>query len=216
MLAKDKPQAWHTPSTLAGAKVGRFTFAPVSLLGHVGHALSLLTEPENWDAIGVPIDDVLEVMNDMLTDWYSTNLIGMVSSFVGVLPTGWFALDGGSLVADDYPELASIVPSSWIVGNNIELPDMAARTIIGEGGGHTLADLGGVETVTLAIGQIPSHTHEYIPPAFNLDVEGPGVPDVGATVVGTAVQTGARGGGEAHNNMPPYLVLKWAIFAGRE
>lgn len=88
----------------------------------------------------------------------------------------------------------------------------------------------------------PPHTHTYNYPVINIDIEAPGVPDplalgnpglpavtspaspaIGFTAVtinnatatnqNTAVEIDDTGGNEAHENMPPYYALQYAIIA---
>lgn len=74
---------------------------------------------------------------------------------------------------------------------------------------HELGSTGGEETHTLTINEIPNHDHDYA--ILSNQSTGSGVkyspqgnPD---TIAFGTTQTGAVGGGQAHNNMPPYLTV---------
>lgn len=177
----------------------------------------MLAESYNWLEVGDPVADILALVTEMIDSWYTQEMIGAVIPFAGTIPPGYALLDGSTLDGDLYPELATIVPSSWIapITGDINLPDMTARSIVGVGTSYTLGDMGGNETHTLTVDEMPSHNHSYIPPVINVDIEAPGVPDPVAAGLGPSTATGNTGNGAAHNNMSPYLVLSWAIFTGR-
>lgn len=75
---------------------------------------------------------------------------------------------------------------------------------------HPAGNTGGSETVTLNVNQIPSHTH-----TLNRDINAWDGSKVGYDFnyghgTGAAIRAGSNilnntGGGQAHNNMPPYL-----------
>jgi microcystin-dependent protein len=107
---------------------------------------------------------------------------------------------------------------------NFALPDLRGRLPIHQGNGFTLAETGGVETVTLTLSQIPNHTH---PPACNSgpgNQQGPGngvwaAPSAG-TIYSSALPTlameptaavGVTGGSQPHNNFMPYLCVDFII-----
>lgn len=64
---------------------------------------------------------------------------------------------------------------------------------------------GGEKTHTLTVDEIPSHTHGALFP-----VQGDSIKQGSGAVVGEAISfesstTGATGGGQAHNNLQPYI-----------
>ena len=90
------------------------------------------------------------------------------------------------------------------------------RFLIGSGGTYTTGGTGGETNVTITVNQIPGHSHVQKLAVFGIGqpimVEGPQSEDgyqvasQGAkSANGTPVQTEASGGGQAHNNMPPYI-----------
>jgi microcystin-dependent protein len=213
----DGRQKWHTP-TLAGIEyVIRCMRVPVEMLSYTGWAIGELTKHYHWLEVGSPIDDVIATAQEMLDSWYEPDLIGALMPFAGTLPAGWLPLDGSTLSAGDYPELAAVVPAGWLSGGgaNIDLPDMAGRGVIGAGAGYTMGSVGGEAEHTLTDAEMPSHSHTYTPPILNLDLESPGAPDILAAGIGSATATSTAGSGDPHNNMSPFLAVTWAIFAGR-
>ena len=90
------------------------------------------------------------------------------------------------------------------------------RFLLGHGSGNTLGQVGGEENVTLTIDTMPNHNHyrSYNGYSFLVDLNrksGDGF-DMLATggnewKYAAAESTAATGGGQAHNNMPPYYVV---------
>lgn len=74
--------------------------------------------------------------------------------------TGWLLLNGATVANAQtlYPALWAVAPSSWKSGSSLVLPNAANRML--EGAGTTaLGATGGSNTVTIASGNLPTHTH---------------------------------------------------------
>jgi microcystin-dependent protein len=73
--------------------------------------------------------------------------------------------------------------------------------------GTAIGNTGGVQAVTLTTAQMPAHTH-------SVPVEGSGSND-GIDIINAgndgSVTTGATGGGGAHSNIPPVIMLNYVI-----
>lgn len=83
--------------------------------------------------------------------------------------------------------------------------------LLAAGSTYTGGATGGEATVTLTTKQIPAHNHSIFYPNAGAgnDYAPIGYPNVGSKSTYWAVgsYTGDVGGGEAHNNMPPYLAV---------
>jgi microcystin-dependent protein len=133
----------------------------------------------------------------------SLNVVGSLN----FLPTGIIVAWRGSTA-----------PSGWEICNGDNgTPDLRGRFILGQGSGVGLTPRvydtsGGVETVTLTTTQIPSHTHNY----STRDFEQRNVQDA-SRVDGlqkgfwTTKTSEPTGGGQSHENMPPFYVLAYIM-----
>lgn len=83
------------------------------------------------------------------------------------------------------------------------------RFLLASGDTYSSGATGGEATHTLTTNEIPSHSHAYTIPSnqstgSGLKYSPQGDPD---TITFGTTQTENMGGGAAHNNMPPYLVV---------
>jgi microcystin-dependent protein len=119
-------------------------------------------------------------------------------------PSGWLLCDGQS--TSGYAALASIVGAS--------VPDLRGRVPVGRNSGTfaTLGATGGAETHTLSTAEIPAHSHQQGHAAAGGAQTGLQASGIGLS--GTTLNyqyTGNTGGGGAHNNLQPYIVLNYII-----
>jgi microcystin-dependent protein len=145
-------------------------------------------------------------------------------------PVGWALCDGQLLPISQNTALFSCI-GTFYGGNgtsNFALPNFQNCSPMGSGQGpgltdRTVGEMGGEQTVTLLIGEIPAHSHSPAIGTGNLQASPSGnvfgsqrgmnqyaPPDthdvqMNATVIHTA------GGSQPHNNMPPYLTVNFCI-----
>ncbi len=123
------------------------------------------------------------------------------------------ALDAAAINAIVYP-VGSIYTNMAVATNPASLLGMGTWVAFGEGrvlvgkasSGtfDTLVATGGAETHTLSTGELPAHTHTV--DKYNASGgSGEGV-QTGGNVTGT-VTSNSTGGGGAHNNLQPYIVV---------
>lgn len=144
---------------------------------------------------------------------------GEIRIFAGTTPPeGWLILDGAQLSSISYPKLYATIKQTF-GGNssNFNLPDATDRFILGAGPDYSLATKGGEKEHKLTIDEMPSHNHGYG------GTTGIGSPDDwgNSTSVGVGnsyirgSQIVSQGGYKSHNNMPPYIQLKYIIYSGK-
>lgn len=141
-------------------------------------------------------------------------------------PTGFLLCAGQSVPVASYSGLHSVIGYTYGgSGASFNIPDLRGRVIAGHGGtllsgsadaiGATNAH--STKTHTLSIAEMPAHTHGLSTATGNNNQTGvagnaPKGTDLGSPTVGTysggAISTG---GGGAHNNVQPTIILNYII-----
>ena len=125
-------------------------------------------------------------------------------------PTGWLLCDGSAVSRTTYADLFAIIGTTFGVGNGsttFNLPDLRDRFVVGAGTSYNINDTGGEATHVLTINEMPNHSHSVAADSggapYTLGVGG------GGSVIN--VNTTSVGGGQPHNNLPPYIGLTFII-----
>lgn len=140
-------------------------------------------------------------------------------------PRGWALCDGQILPINQNQSLYSLLGTTYGGDGrtSFALPDLRSRVAIHDGEGHVLGQKSGQETVTLAAAQMPQHTHPFngtSAPATARNALGQGflatASESAYSTSGTQQSLNAAtssnvGGGQAHENRQPYLVVSFAI-----
>lgn len=196
----------------ASLECSRLTL-PSYLWRFVSGALGELTEVTNWVQLGdLTPDDMVSIFTDALDEMRECYMIGAVIPFVrSALPANVLPCDGSTHQKADYPMLYDVLPAYLLIdADTFNTPDLTAMILLGEGNGRTLGDTGGEEAHTLTEAEIPPHTHGYTGALPSLTtIVFPDEPSAVPSVETTA----PTGGGQAHNNMPPYYVVIYGIVA---
>src|SRR3954462_11129084 len=91
--------------------------------------------------------------------------LGEIRLFAGnSAPAGWMFCEGQLLTISENETLFQLIgtPYGGDGQSTFALPDLRGRIPIHQGNGFILAENGGVESVTLTVSQIPSHTHPLL------------------------------------------------------
>lgn len=164
---------------------------------------------------------------------------GVISQFAGAsAPSGYLLCTGQSVSKTTFANLFAAIGYTYGgSGANFNLPNFQGRVPVGVGtapsgngvAAKALAATGGDETVVLTIPQIPSHTHIQDPHSHrqtigNVDdgnwtgasnqnppADGPNAFYTGSVTESTTATNQNTGGGQAHNNLQPYVVVNYII-----
>ena len=154
--------------------------------------------------------------------------VGEIRMFAGnFAPAGWMFCEGQLLPISEYETLFNLIGTTYGGDgqSTFALPDLRGRIPIHFGNGFTLAETGGVETVTLTVSQIPAHTHAMLAStgaATTLDPTGnilATAPLATTFAYGTDAPitplapnaVSSVGGSQPHDNFQPYLCVDFII-----
>lgn len=127
-------------------------------------------------------------------------------------PTGYLACNGTAVSRTTYAALFALIGTTYGAGDGsttFNLPNLARRTIIGEGGagsgviGNTVASVGGSETQAILFTNLPTSI-----PASNGVINTQSVASGVNTNVPGGAATWTTGSAVAPNNMQPSMVLR--------
>src|SRR5476649_1667649 len=91
--------------------------------------------------------------------------VGEIRMFAGnFAPAGWMFCAGQLLPISENETLFNLIGTTYGGDgqSTFALPDLRGRLPIHFGNGFTLAQTGGAEEITLAVSQIPAHTHAFL------------------------------------------------------
>lgn len=152
--------------------------------------------------------------------------VGEIRMFGGnFAPAGWMFCEGQILPISENETLFQLIGTTYGGDgqSTFALPDLRGRIPMHQGNGYVLAETGGVEEVTLTIGQIPSHSHGLIAtstpgtqssPAGNRLAQSRNiVPYINEAPNGTFGSAAVEpvGRNQPHTNMQPYLCVNFII-----
>ena len=158
--------------------------------------------------------------------------VGEIRIFAGnFAPSGWNFCDGTTLAISENETLFNLIGTTYGGDgqSTFNLPDLRGRIPIHQGTNprtgtnYTLAESGGVETVTLTTQQIPQHNHTLnatnlagtqLSPGGNIlaNSQGP-QPYIQENPDGNLNNNalGPAGGSQPHDNHQPFLAINFII-----
>jgi len=157
--------------------------------------------------------------------------IGEIRMFAGSFaPSGWAFCDGQLIPISENDALFNLIGTTYGGDGQqtFALPNLQSRVPMHAGTGsdgitYQLGESGGVESVTLTVNQIPTHTHNAMassaagnassPAGAVWSAAGTGEQLYNDTPNGTMAATliQSAGGSQPHENMGPFLVISFII-----
>lgn len=158
--------------------------------------------------------------------------IGTVLPYAGTtIPDNWLLCDGSAISRATYSQLFNVIGTTYGSGDGsttFNLPNFKGKVPVGQDTTQsefdTLGETGGEKTHTLTISEIPTHDHNV---SKSSDIDRLVLMAKAQNNYGNASNgTGsgdwqwnrgvpAQGGGQAHNNLQPYIVQKYIIKANQ-
>lgn len=174
-----------------------------------------------WDTIIQGIDDATnELMTNLAIGSFFYSLAILTDPSV-IIPVGQ------TIAQSDYPDFTAVVPANWIVGSDIQLPDMRMTFLTSATVPSDIGQITGSNEHTLTESEMPNHnhtqnphTHGYTSAIVTPTLSGvEPIPSVDATPTPaitnpTTATNNPTGGGQPHNNVPlslqliPYIVVR--------
>lgn len=138
-------------------------------------------------------------------------------------PKGWAFCNGQLLPINQNQALFSLLGTTYGGDGrtNFALPNLQGRAPMHSSGSHALGEVGGEESHTLSLGEVPVHTHAArasSSPGATTVPGGSVLASAGKAYDGAKGLTKLRSGtvqrtgsGQPHLNLQPYLVLNFVI-----
>ncbi len=200
-----------TPS--AGATLDNRTGAPVAPTSAVRLADVLVAA------------NASSVTNGVIRDYRAyagDGIIGEIRALAaGAIPEGWTEADGRAvnrLVASRLFAQISTTAGAGDGSITFNLPDGRDRMLVGASATIAAGQRAGAKTHTLTVGELAAHAHNTVvtadETAGNNAIRGSANNVSVQSVEGSENNAGVQrsGGGQAHNNMPPYLGVRHIVF----
>ena len=138
------------------------------------------------------------------------------------LPTGYLFCDGSAVSRTTYADLFAVIGTIWGSGDGsttFNLPSKEGLVTVGVDSNDTsfdtIGETGGEKTHTLTTDEIPSHTHRagfrFAAPLGTSTTYDAWM--YANNMAAGTVSTDSTGGGQAHNNLQPYVVSNYIIKA---
>jgi len=154
-----------------------------------------------------------------------TAFLGQIDIFASDnVPAGWVKCQGQLLQVPQNQALFSLLGTTY--GGNgqttFALPDLRGRAPV-HVGSHTQGERGGAEQHTLIAAEMPTHAHDLMASSTDGDSavaqghvlarrrDQPYLPPPASLQAMRAGTVANVGGGQAHTNLQPYLVLNFCV-----
>lgn len=212
----------NSPSEIGGKLTISYGFSPIGTQWADGYIVQTY---ETWNA-----KIFKRCWDDYSKEWtaweqlVTASMVAPIGSIViwsaATAPTGWMLCRHQAISRTEYSELFSLIGTQYGGGDGsttFNLPGLNGRIPVGQDPNDSDFNVVGVwsgeKAHTLTIGEIPPHAH-----SMNVDVNTSYHTDASNIMKYAGWDNNfnefgveSTGGGQAHNNMPPYLVLNYII-----
>lgn len=167
--------------------------------------------------------------------------VGMITiGATSAVPTGWLECNGQAVSRTTYADLYAKLGTTYGSGDGsttFNVPNLKGKVPVGLDTGDTsfdaMGETGGAKTHTLTESQIPSHTHTQNSHAHTMSSQGgfygvamhsdsasgklytsgngAKIGEYYGNTAGATASNNNTGGGTSHNNLQPYITLKFFI-----
>ena len=162
-------------------------------------------------------NDVEWIDNEGGTGVDSTPIGSIFIYASNTIPSKWLLCNGQEINREEYSNLFNIIGTIYGEGDGettFNLPNLKGRVPIGKYDNDydfdVLGKTGGEKEHTLTINEMPNHNHKI---GVDNNTFGAGSYPNNRALEGTGLTTSSTGGGQAHNNLQPYIVLNYIIKA---
>lgn len=224
------PDVITTPTTICR----RFVLPnDLSIVAAFSGAVLELLKLSSWQLFGTMTEqEVVDMMQPIILDGIVSGdwcMLGAIIPYVSVNPPSFSLIcDGAIYNRVDYPQLYDAIdPVFHIDADTFAVPDLVGRFPLGAtlGGANPfpIGAMGGEVDHVLTVGELAAHSHVdsghqhaeslATPTAILIGAGAPApsaVPSIGVTGSGAAAIQN-EGSDQAHNNMPPYTAIKYAV-----
>lgn len=184
--------------------------------------LDSVSEAE-MDEIEAIIDNAIyDVMTPVEVSMREIGEIAMYGSTT--LPAGWLECVGTAISRSTYSDLFDVIGETFGAGDGsttFNIPDFRAAfpqgrdPIVAPGSESAIGGTGGEASHILTTAEIPAHQHaQRVQPTTGASTNRLIAQSASGATQDSALPTGSTGGGEAHENRPPFQTVVMMIYTG--
>ena len=149
--------------------------------------------------------------------------IGAIMPFGSdTIPENWLLCDGSAVSRTTYQQLFNTIGTTYGTGDGFttfNLPNLQGKIPVGKNTNDTdfdtLGETGGEKTHTLTIYEMPNHVHNLKTSNQTGNHSDGFIHNGSYELSNEAMSTKDTGGGQAHNNLQPYIVQNYIIKASQ-